>query len=57
MTPEPGAYVLAGGACWFLGCLCWLAAGIARLVETLAGIRARRRASPAALAGREGRPR
>ncbi|MFJ2717447.1 hypothetical protein [Streptomyces sp. NPDC087437] len=34
--PEPLALTaLIGVACWFLGCLCWLAAGITHLVHTI----------------------
>ncbi|MGW4042996.1 hypothetical protein [Streptomyces sp. NPDC004721] len=32
--PDPGL-VLVGVACWFLGCLCFLASGLTHLAHTI----------------------
>ncbi|WP_318202931.1 hypothetical protein [Streptomyces sp. SCL15-4] len=45
LPATPGALVLAALACAGIGSLCFLAAGIACLTETLHGIRARRRSA------------
>lgn len=42
LPTSPGLLVIAGLACWFLGCLAFAAAGITRYAETRRTIRARR---------------
>lgn len=43
LATTPGLLVAAGLACWFLGCLAWLASGITYYAHTRRKIRAARR--------------